>query len=345
MGCRIGWILHRGGHDVVLIDGWAEHVAAINEHGLVVDDEAGQHVAALPALRFGDLPDAGGGGAAADPDLVIVFGKAMQTERIAAGSRPLFTPRTWVLTLQNGLGNIEVLARHVAAGRLLAGVTTFATELLGPGQIRALGSGETLLGPVDLDGDGAATTGTVGLEAVAAALDGAGLRVTVAPDVLASVWTKVAFNAVLNPLCTLLQVPVGGLAADPAEDLGEVVAGIVDEAVVVAAAEGVRLDRERVIRLINAQFDPAMAGHHLPSMLQDLLSGRDTEIGHLNGEIARRGARHGVPTPWNRLLFHLVRMLEVTRPDRVATVDGEPRHHPRGEASRTVGPWNREMET
>ncbi len=339
MGCRFGWMLHRAGHDVVLVDGWAEQVAAINQRGLTVDDEDGRHVAVLPALRFG----ARGLGVPA-ADLVIVFGKAMQTERIAADSLPLFGPRTWVITLQNGHGNIEVLQRHVAAGRLLAGVTTLATELLGPGHIRALGSGETLLGPVHGDATAAAE-----LVAVAAALDGAGLRVTVTADVLPGVWTKVAFNAVLNPLCALLSVPVGGLAAYPAQALGEMVAGIVDEAVAVAAAEGVRLDRERVIGLINEQFDPAMAGHHRPSMLQDLLNGRATEIGHLNGEIARRGARHGIPTPHNWLLLHLVRMLAATRPWRVATVAGGgepgPQPDPRGEPSRTVGPWEGERET
>ena len=137
MGCRFGGALFAAGHEVLLLDGWPEHVSAINGRGLRVDDSDGSHVVRVPAHAFpADQPG----------DLVIVFGKATQTASVAAASAAAIGPSTLVLTLQNGLGNIEALRSRVPDSRLLAGTTTLGTELLGPGHIRALGSGETVLG-------------------------------------------------------------------------------------------------------------------------------------------------------------------------------------------------------
>jgi len=299
MGCRFGGALFAAGHDVLLLDGWREHVDAINGAGLRIDDTGGSRVLPVRARLFP---------AAAPADLLIVFAKATQTATVAAAAAAAIGPDTLVLTLQNGLGNIEVLRSYVPAGRLLAGTTTLGTELLGPGHIRALGSGETVLGAL---GPGLSTHA----ERTGLALSAAGLPAEVATDVLAVIWAKVAFNCVMNSLCAIASIPVSALGLY--EEFDALAGSILAEVAAVAAAEGVTVDLAAALALMRAQFDPAASGDHLASTLQDLMNGRRTEIAHLNGAIADRAHAHGIPAPANALITRLVRLLEVTWPRRV----------------------------
>ena len=113
MGCRFGGALFAAGHEVLLLDGWPEHVCAINAGGLRIDDSRGSAVLRVPAQAFSAAPAAA--------DLVIVFTKATATAAAATAAAGAIGPGTLVLTLQNGLGNIEALQSCVPAARLLAG--------------------------------------------------------------------------------------------------------------------------------------------------------------------------------------------------------------------------------
>jgi 2-dehydropantoate 2-reductase len=373
MGCRFGAALFEAGHQVTLLDGWREHVAAINEAGLRVTDATRTRTLAVPAVLFPDpahpLPDpahpfpnpahpasqaaqpspdpTGPAGPVGDPahsvshfsgpaDLVIVFAKATATAGVAAAAAATgaIGPSTLVLTLQNGLGNIEALLVHVPASRLLAGTTTLGTELLGPGHIRALGSGETVLGPLP-DGsrprwappggsppgapapaaDAADGATTEAAERIALALYGAGISVRTAPSALEVIWAKVAFNCVLNSLCSIASIPVSALARYDGFDA--LAGSVLDEVAAVARAEGVTVDTAAALRLMRAQFDPSASGDHLASMLQDLMNGRPTEIAHLNGAIAARAAARGVDAPVNATVSRLIGLLEATWTARV----------------------------
>ena len=300
MGCRFGGALFSAGHEVVLLDGWPEHVAAINSGGLRISDETGSRAVRVPAALFP---------AAAGPaDLVIVFTKATATASAAAAAAGAIGPSTLVLTLQNGLGNIEVLRSYVPQARLLAGTTTLGTELLGPGHIRALGSGETVLGAL---GPGHSDHA----ERTVLTLSAAGLPARVAADALAVIWAKVAFNCVMNSVCAIASIPVSALARYDGFDA--LASSILREVAVVAAAEGVAVDVAAALRLMKAQFDPAASGSHLASTLQDLMNGRPTEIAQLNGAIAARAQAHGIEAPLNALIAQLVGLLEATWPCRV----------------------------
>jgi 2-dehydropantoate 2-reductase len=307
MGCRFGAALFAAGHEVLLLDGWAEHVAAINQTGLRVTDEAGTRV--LP-VRAATLP----AGSADQADLVIVFAKATATATVAAASAGAIGRSTLVLTLQNGLDNIESLLAHVPAARLLAGTTTLGTELLGPGHIRALGSGDTAFGPLPGEGPSGEPTAE-GAERVRAALSGAGISVRVAPNALELIWAKVAFNCVMNTLCSIASIPVSALSRY--DEFDPLASSILDEIAAVARAEGVTVDTAAALATMKAQFDPSASGSHLASMLQDLMNSRRTEIAHLNGAVAARAARHGIAAPANTLIARLVGLLEATWPDRV----------------------------
>jgi 2-dehydropantoate 2-reductase len=307
MGCRFGAALALAGQDVLLLDGWAAHVAAISDYGLRVTDERGTRVVRVPAAGF---PAAAG---VPPADLVIVFAKATATAAVAAAAAAAIGPATLVLTLQNGLGNIEALLPYVPRDRLLAGTTTLGTELVGPGHIRALGSGETVLGALAV---GSSSTA----ERISADFSSAGLLARASADVMAVIWGKVAFNCVMNSLCTIASIPVSALARYPGFD--DLAGTILAEVAAVAAAEGVDVDTGAALALMKAQFDPAASGNHLASTLQDLLNGRPTEIAHLNGAIAARAVSHGLAAPANTVITALVELLEVTRDRRVTAVHG-----------------------
>jgi 2-dehydropantoate 2-reductase len=276
-------------------------VDAINTGGLRVSDEIGSRVIRVPAALFP---------AAADrADLVIVFARATATAAVAAAAAGAIGPSTLVLTLQNGLGNIEALRSYVPEARLLAGTTTLGTELLGPGHIRALGSGETVLGAL---GPGPSDHA----ERTVLTLSAAGLPARVAGDALGVIWAKVAFNCVMNSLCAIASIPVSALARyDGFDALAD---SILCEVAAVAAAEGVVVDIGAALRLMKAQFDPAASGDHLASTLQDLMNGCATEIAHLNGAIASRGSARGIEAPLNALITQLIQLLEATWPRRVS---------------------------
>jgi 2-dehydropantoate 2-reductase len=302
MGCRFGAVLALAGHEVLLLDGWREHVQAIAAQGLRVTDSRGTRTIPIRARLFP---------APHDPaDLLIVFAKATATAQVAAAATGAIGPRTLVLTLQNGLGNIEAIAPHVPRDRLLAGTTTLGTEMVAPGHIRALGSGETVLG-----GLGSFSHA----ERVVVLLVAAGISARASADPLSVIWAKVAFNCVMNSLTAIASIPVSALALYPGFDA--LASTILSEVAAVAAAEGVHLDTDAALTLMKAQFDPAASGSHLASTLQDLLNGRPTEIAHLNGAIVSRAQAHGIPAPANTLITQLVGLLEATPARRVTSID------------------------
>jgi 2-dehydropantoate 2-reductase len=403
MGCRFGAALFEVGHQVTLLDGWREHVTAVNQGGLRVTDATGTRVLPVPAVLFDSPPrhpflnpprhsslnpprhpflnpprhpflnpprhplptlpgrpssDPGPADQVPAPgdaaDLVIVFAKATATGTVAAAAAATgaIGRSTLVLTLQNGLGNVEALLAHVPADRLLAGTTTLGTELLGPGHIRALGSGETVLGPLPagfrplgaLAGEpppgtappGTASPGTMSpgtiaadaarpgavggvatepAERIALTLYGAGISVRTSANALEVIWAKVAFNCVMNALCSIASIPVSALARYDGFDA--LASSVLDEIAAVARAEGVIVDTAAALRLMRAQFDRSASGDHLASMLQDLMNGRPTEIAQLNGAIADRAAAHGIDAPVNAAITRLVRLLEATWTSRV----------------------------
>lgn len=305
MGCRFGGLLAEAGHDVLLVDGWTEHVDAVNAGGLRISDSRGSRAVRVQAKVF---PAVAGDRA----ELIIVFGKAAQTAEVAKEASAAIGPDTLVLSLQNGLGNLEVLSEHVPPDRLLAGTTTLGTELLGPGHIRALGSGETVLGPL-------APGRRREIAKARQALAGAGIAVRMTADPRSTIWAKVAFNCVMNSLCSIASVPVSALARYDGFD--PLARSVLDEIVAVAAAsDGVTVDADSVLALMKAQFSPSASGDHLASMLQDLMRGRPTEIAHLNGAVAARAAAHGIAAPVNETITRLIGLLEATWPCRTGSL-------------------------
>jgi len=306
MGSLFGGHLHASGHDVTLVTSNVAHVTAVNRDGLEIRS-SGSRLRVTPKAVLKPL--------SGDPaDLLIMSVKAYKTAEAIRESRSLVGPETRLLTLQNGLDNAEMIAQTVGeAGRILAGATYEGAVLEAPGRVRHSGGGWTVLSPWGPKGARAMD----GARAVAALLTEAGLEAQAVPDAKSVIWCKVAVNAAINPVTALLGVENGAIAELPM--LQPVMEAVIGETLSVARSEGVELREgllEEVLRVARA------TARNRSSMLRDLDLARPTEIMSLNGAIARKGEKSGIPTPVNRTLTHLVRARErITRKLLEASLD------------------------
>lgn len=278
---------------VTLVDVDAARLAALGRDGVALDDHHGKRVAQVRACRADEV--------AGPVDLVILFTKAMHSRAAIASAAHLAKTGCAVLTLQNGLGNAEAIAEIFPEERVLLGVTDWPADLLPPNGVAAHGEGHVWLGAYR-------PAGAASAQAAVDLLNLAGMNAAHDPDVKAALWEKAAFNAALNALATILQCPVGGLDTPEGRRIAQQVA---EEAAAAAAVQDVALDRTR----LSAKIDFALTHHklHKPSMLQDRLAGRATEIDAINGQIVFFAEQAGLTAPVTATLAALVKMGEPSR--------------------------------
>jgi len=291
MGCLYGGHLAEAGVDVTLVDVWREHVDAINGNGLHITGVSGDRVVHVSATTD---PETVG-----EVDLVLLFVKSYDTAQAIRGSKPLIGDDTYVLTLQNGLGNLEAITEAVGAGRVLGGTTSHGSTLVCPGEIRHAGVGPTVIGAIDRGSRNMA-------EKIAEIFNDAGLQTRVSGDVRSDIWGKVLVNLGINALTALTGLRNGQLLDIP--ELRRLMRLAVEEGMRVAEADGVYLGPLDHVAHV---YEVAEAtGANRSSMLQDVDRGRRTEIDALNGAVVGLGEKLGVETPVNRALTALVKGLE-----------------------------------
>lgn len=283
--------------DVSMIGSWREALDTIREHGITIDGDSCCH-----EVYTADDPDD-----APAADLAIVLTKAYKTPIAAEVAAKTLKPDGLALTLQNGLGNIEVLSAHVGADRAMQGVTMQGATLLGPGHIRTSGRGATHLGyvPIELAAPRDWSAHHLAYE-ITALLNAAGLKAQLSADIDGLVWGKVIINAAINPLTAILRIPNGALLES--EDTIGVMKAAALEAAAVAAALGIRLPYLDPVERVKYVAELTATNHS--SMLQDVLNQRQTEIDAINGQIVERGRALGVPTPVNAVLTSLMRAIQ-----------------------------------
>ena len=269
-----------------------DHVDAINERGLRLSGageivgrlQATSDPAKLPACDFG-----------------IVATKSMHTEPAIAACARAFADGA-VCSVQNGVGNEEVIAEHV--DRVIRGTTFPAGRILEPAHVQWDVKGETTIGPYEPQ-----PAPIEEVERLADACTRAGLPTTAVVDARGPQWRKVIFNAATNPVGALTRLSHGRVCERP--PLRRLVTGLVGEGKAVVAAQGIELDADPE-ELIDHAAKPEVAYDHKASMLQDVEARRQTEIDYLNGGIARFGREHGVATPLNEMIAALVKGLEAS---------------------------------
>ena len=283
VGCYYGGMLARAGHEVVLI-GRPQHVEAIRRDGLLLDT---QSFKAHVPLEASTEPAAVQGA-----QMVLFCVKSTDTESAAAAMRPHLAPDAFVLTLQNGVDNAQRL-QAVLPQEVAAAVVYVASEMAGPGHVRHHGRGELVVAP------------SAGSAAAAQLFVDAGVPTQVSDDVAGALWAKLILNCAYNALSAISQLPYGRLVQG--EGVEAVMRDAVDECLAVAQAAGVKVPDDvwnavqRIAQTMPTQFS---------STAQDLARGKPSEIDHLNGQVLRQGEALGVPTPVNRVLHTLVKLLE-----------------------------------
>ena len=299
LGSVAGGFMARAGHEVSLV-GRETHVAAIRSKGLFIEGIWGSHhIRGMEAVSHIDdvCRD--------DFDLVLIAVKSYDTREAARLVAPLLSPRTWVCSYQNGLGNAELIAGEVGPERVLGARVIYGARIMESGRVEVT----VIAAPTAIGGYGAPGAAEKATQ-VAMAMDEAGLPTVDTDRIQTVLWSKVAYNCALNPLSALLNVPYGALAENG--HTRQIMDDVIEELYEVASAMEVPLEPGTAAGYRDVFYGkmlPPTAAHYA-SMREDLLLGRRTEVDALNGAIARFGAERKVPCPANAMLTALVHARE-----------------------------------
>lgn len=277
------------GVEVYAYDVWKEHVAAIGQKGLRLSGAADFVVRLQATTNPGEIPPC---------DYGIMATKSIHTRVAIQEAAGIFDENSAVCSVQNGVGNEEILAEHVRF--VIRGTTFPAGHVIEPGHVGYDIKGDTWIGPFE-----PSHTPMKRVKELADTLTRAGLNTIGLEDARGAQWTKLIFNASTNPVGALTRLHHGAATFFP--PTGELFSALIAEGEAVARAHGIQLDgdpRELVRKGATAP------GKHKASMLQDVLAGRPTEVDFMNGAIVEWGKKAGVPTPLNKAMWGLVKGLE-----------------------------------
>lgn len=282
-------LARKGEAEVYAYDVSKEHVEAIQKHGLRISGAADFTAPVKAATNAHEIPIC---------DFGIVATKSIHTRTAIAATAHLFPESAAVCSVQNGVGNEEILAEHVRY--VIRGTTFPAGHVIEPGHVGYDIQGDTWIGPFE-----PSQTPMDRVQALADLLNRSGLRVIPLEDARGAQWTKLIFNAATNPVGALTLLHHGAAARLPAT--GQLFDDLISEGMAVAKALGIELHgnpRDLV------QKGASAPGKHKASMLQDVLAHRQTEVDFMNGAIVHWGEKLGIPTPLNKAMWALIKGLE-----------------------------------
>ena len=281
VGSYFGGMLARAGAPVTLI-GRPRHVEAITRDGLFLDNLHFQEHIPISASTSES--------AARDAEIVLLCVKTVDTENAAIALAPHLSASAVVISLQNGVDNVERI-RAAAQIAAIPAVVYVAAAITVPGCIKHSGRGDLVIGS---------------LPDLAAMFARAGIPCRVSENIEADLWTKMIMNCAYNAISALGRAKYGRVVSNPwTRDLMREVAS---EAIAIARAAGLQLpgaDMNSVVLQLAEAMPEATS-----STAQDIARGNRTEIDSLNGYLVRRGAALGIPTPFNQTLHALVKLLE-----------------------------------
>ncbi len=289
------------------------HLAAIEKHGLTIEFSPKLAEKWPPAARFKSAAEGyivvRGIRTATRPEqvtdkitLAVVAVKSYQTANVAPQIASCLAPEGLVLTLQNGLGNLELLQNALGPGRATQAVTSLGASLLGPGRIRFAGPGTTTFArPVDPISENPS------LEYLIAPLEKIGLPVAFSEDLTGLVWGKLVVNSAINPLTALLNCSNGALLENPASL--ELLENVAIETAAIARKAQIKLPYPYEEAATQVRHVAEITAANTSSMLADVRRGSPTEIEAINGAVVRTGESLGTTAPLNRTLYLLVKAL------------------------------------
>jgi 2-dehydropantoate 2-reductase len=300
IGSVFGGYLSHAGHSVWLV-GRTDHVKAVREQGLHITGIWGEKKIPIPNAftQTSEIPSN------IKFDAILVSVKSYDTKEAVREIVPLVGKETLVVSLQNGIGNVETIAERIGWERTVGGRVIFGVEFHAPGEVEVtVYAEEVMLGHLKPSPLLEKTKN------LAREINVSGIPTKFTDEISKFIWAKLLYNAALNPLCTLLKTPYGYLAKHP--ETRFLMEQIVAECFSVAKAEKTPLFWEKAsdyMKVLLGRLIPATAEHH-PSMLQDIQKGKSTEIDAINGAVVVRGKRLGIATPVNETLTNLIHALE-----------------------------------
>ncbi len=265
-----------------------DHIEAIKANGLKLSGKSDVHTHPQATCDPSEIPPC---------EFGIVATKSLHTRKAIESTAAVFRDGA-VCSVQNGVGNEEVIAEHVA--RVIRGTTFPAGHVVEPGHVEQDTGGKTWIGPFEPKPASMAE-----IEVLATRLTESGMETLAMEDSRGAQWTKLIFNAATNPVGALTGLAHGVACDVPA--VRKVISGLIAEGVAVADALGIELDSDPEKLVDHAR---EVAYNHKASMLQDVLVQRATEVAAMNGGIVTFGQETGIPTPLNQAIWALMEGLE-----------------------------------
>lgn len=298
LGCLIAALLkNRTKDEIWLLDEFADRAKKISLEGIRVEGMSGPFTVKVNATV--NVKDIG------SCDLVILCVKSYSTEDACKGIKDLVSEKTGVLTLQNGIGNVQILNDYFGPDKVIAGVTNHGSTLIETAHVRHAGKGDTTIGKADGRVLGA-------IREVAGILTKAGFETKVSRDIDSVIWSKLIVNVGINALAAIIRLNNGALIEH--EECRQILRGSVQEAVKVVKRKRIKLLYDDPIQKVESVCRATSS--NVSSMLQDVLNKNRTEIDFINGAIVRQAKALNIPTPVNEVLTNLVKMIEKDREKR-----------------------------
>ncbi|MBT2583387.1 2-dehydropantoate 2-reductase [Planococcus sp. ISL-109] len=294
MACLVGGKLKAQGEEVRLYNRLNGHVEAINRQGLQIV-EKDNSVTQIKLEVIQELPPQD------RVDVLLVLLKAQANEAVLGKLRGTLKDETVIVTMQNGIGNAETIQQLFPENMVVSGTMGHGASVEEYGTILHRGWGKNYLGKV-AEGPAAEV-----LKGFSRKLSDAGLKTELSSDVQAVIWNKLFVNAGYNSITALARLKNGDIINTP--DGEELLRSVIEEAVLVARAESVHVDAEAVVEECLRMGHQDIGGNK-SSMLMDVLKKRKTEIDVINGGIVKLGKKHGIETPVNSAMTHLIRVIE-----------------------------------
>lgn len=274
----------------VALVGRAPHITCIQQKGLLINGKTRLMVSVPAAESIKDVPFS--------PDLILLTVKSYDTETASRQLSSLINNQTMVVSLQNGLNNIQKIEQYIEKEHILAGVTTHGALYVKPGTITHTGKGTTILG--ELNGNPSER-----LRTLVTVFNQAGIETQMSTNIEREIWKKAIMNSSINPLTGFLWCKNGYLLENPL--LEKIVESVCTESSLIASSYGISISSMEMIEKTKEVIQDTAQNYS--SMLQSIQQGKKTEIDSINGELLRIGSEHKVETSLNRILFELITSL------------------------------------
>ncbi len=288
IGSLFGALLSKGNNAILI--GRKPHITAIKKNGLKIEGKTNLNAKIKAESSVDNVTF--------KPDLLILTVKSYDTETAIIQAKKIITNDTIVLSLQNGLDNIEKISKHISSEKVIAGITTHGAFFSKPGGIKHTGKGTTVLGELN-------RKKTKHVDNIVKLFNEAGIKTAESKNVIKDVWGKAIINSSINPLTAIFKCRNGCLSENPI--LEKFLEIICEESVKIANADGIDLSYSDM--LAKTKEVVKNTSDNYSSMLQSVINRKKTEIDSINGKLIEIGRKYNVSTLINEILVNSIKSL------------------------------------